>query len=102
MIPRPPRSTLFLHDALPILVQIKEHLRLEWLVFTTCHIRNGTSLIWDRGVQSLPAGSGRNGMLPGWCCASPLRSRSSGDRKSTRLNASHSQISYAVFFLIYK
>src|SRR5688572_32191971 len=33
---------------------------------------------------------------PGWCAVT--RSRT-GDRKSTRLNSSHSQISYAVFCL---
>src|SRR5205085_2952346 len=32
---------------------------------------------------------------PGWCC----RMAFSQDRKSTRLNSSHSQISYAVFCL---
>src|SRR2546430_4269758 len=32
-------------------------------------------------------------------CAQPRQSRSSRDRKSTRLNSSHSQISYAVFCL---
>src|SRR5271163_748718 len=33
------------------------------------------------------------------CASSGLMPRSSGDRKSTRLNSSHDQISYAVFCL---
>src|SRR2546427_2322594 len=33
------------------------------------------------------------------CCSPPLKRAARGDRKSTRLNSSHSQISYAVFCL---
>src|SRR2546430_11395193 len=70
MIRRPPRSTLFsLHDALPI----------SFFMFTTFTDRDGK-------YQLLAfAESGFD----------PL----SRDRKSTRLNSSHSQISYAVFCL---
>src|SRR6266567_4786423 len=39
-----------------------------------------------------PPGRGRDGLLP-------RQARRQGDRKSTRLNSSHSQISYAVFCL---
>src|SRR2546430_4422816 len=42
---------------------------------------------------------GRSNSLPIWCRVSPLLQRSHIDRKSTRLNSSHSQISYAVFCL---
>src|SRR5438270_10110288 len=35
----------------------------------------------------------------GCCCSAPGGSSLSRDRKSTRLNSSHSQISYAVFCL---
>src|SRR5688572_31504306 len=61
--------TLSLHDALPILMR-------EW----TCAARSSP-------VLSLPW------LLP------PLPQRPPVDRKSTRLNSSHSQISYAVFCL---
>src|SRR5476651_2795601 len=60
MIRRPPRSTLFLHDALPI---------------------------WRRKSWS--------GARENW----PTVTLRSGDRKSTRLNSSHANISYAVFCL---
>src|SRR2546430_7417502 len=66
--------TLSLHDALPI--------------------SRGTGP-W--GIQArardVPARGARIG------CAEDLAPRAHGDRKSTRLNSSHSQISYAVFCL---
>src|SRR5256886_6958948 len=42
---------------------------------------------------------GATGRCPGRCVDPPHRSAASRDRKSTRLNSSHSQISYAVFCL---
>src|SRR5689334_24137874 len=66
--------TLSLHDALPI--------------------------SWRAGFSSRGAGGGRGEKR---CCsrAGPLLrdARFAGDRKSTRLNSSHSSISYAVFCL---
>src|SRR2546430_10001703 len=45
----------------------------------------------------------RRASSPAMCCSRSARSRPgrtrTGDRKSTRLNSSHSQISYAVFCL---
>src|SRR2546427_9270254 len=87
MIRRPPRSTLFsLHDALPI----STYLAME--AFT------GQANGWIG--QS--ARMGVRSSQPAW--RSALRPYSDGcgskvDRKSTRLNSSHSQISYAVFCL---
>src|SRR2546430_4349639 len=75
MIRRPPRSTLFpLHDALPIF-QIRS--------------RANISLIWRKTKQH----QGKLDLL------TRRRPQSVQDRKSTRLNSSHSQISYAVFCL---
>src|SRR2546427_1841369 len=72
MIRRPPRSTLFPYTTL----------------FRSCHGQEqpfGDANVFRRGAverqRSLPARHRR------------------GDRKSTRLNSSHSQISYAVFCL---
>src|SRR2546430_6621555 len=67
--------TLSLHDALPICAR---------------HRQGGRSAHRDhRGVPALRAPA-----------AAQARARGSGqDRKSTRLNSSHSQISYAVFCL---
>src|SRR2546430_17718197 len=72
--------TLSLHDALPICSLFKRGVRSA-----------------ERGIESEPPhvgcyevhGEGEP----------PKFGRESGDRKSTRLNSSHSQISYAVFCL---
>src|SRR2546430_9590654 len=70
MIRRPPRSTLFPYTTL---------------------FRSGlvptSALSSDAGVAGLPAKSLK------------INERFNADRKSTRLNSSHSQISYAVFCL---
>src|SRR5688572_32184964 len=75
--------TLSLHDALPILASGSVEL------MTACDSRTGTdsrssTLRCSRGATSAETSTVR-----------PSRS----DRKSTRLNSSHSQISYAVFCL---
>src|SRR2546427_6097915 len=69
MIRRPPRSTLFPYTTL----------------FRSLPGRRGADRVAGAGVQ--PGGSTGDGMAGG------------PDRKSTRLNSSHSQISYAVFCL---
>src|SRR2546427_6980171 len=69
MIRRPPRSTLFPYTTL----------------FRSLH----EPVAGDHRVEPLPHPLHRH----------PLRRRHVGDRKSTRLNSSHSQISYAVFCL---
>src|SRR2546430_8982320 len=76
MIRRPPRSTLFPYTTL----------------FRSVGRRAGT----DRAAAA--AGPGR---FPGTQGFGPCIPESPGerDRKSTRLNSSHSQISYAVFCL---
>src|SRR2546427_12020225 len=77
MIRRPPRSTLFPYTTLfrsPILLE-----------FAGSHENVPPSGVpRGRGPRRGPAAAGAAG---------------SGDRKSTRLNSSHSQISYAVFCL---
>src|SRR5256886_8579827 len=91
MIRRPPRSTLFpyttlfrsrfqetkatANDSLPLYVRHGGH--------------GGQGLSWSRGI------------LQGDSCAESRRPEHElqPDRKSTRLNSSHSQISYAVFCL---
>src|SRR2546430_10946942 len=81
MIRRPPRSTLFPYTTL----------------FRSA--RSGLQRLADRGFENLsgdgPAGHERtpSGRVE------HQRVRLPEDRKSTRLNSSHSQISYAVFCL---
>src|SRR5438132_10864880 len=76
MMPRPPRSTLFpyttLFRSVPVSVLIRDH----QISFGPQHDR-----------RLIPAAS------------LVVRTRSGGDRKSTRLNSSHTVISYAVFCL---
>src|SRR2546430_9018874 len=94
MIRRPPRSTLFpyttLFRSLALLgeagdQEADEHDR-------TAHGAHDRA---DRGIQvnGRPVGRGDVEARPGG------RGREHEDRKSTRLNSSHSQISYAVFCL---
>src|SRR2546430_7944157 len=71
MIRRPPRSTLFPYTTL----------------FRSAH----------GGRRAVRADTVRDGVRRG--CGKGARARILGDRKSTRLNSSHSQISYAVFCL---
>src|SRR2546430_12183411 len=73
MIRRPPRSTLSLHDALPI--------SFASLVSPTRFARSYRSHVGEVDLTARRVIIGRQ------------------DRKSTRLNSSHSQISYAVFCL---
>src|SRR2546427_9277085 len=70
--------TLSLHDALPIYPGPRRPARC----------------IGRRGPFDAPLGDDLQG-----ADARPARSRRRRDRKSTRLNSSHSQISYAVFCL---
>src|SRR2546430_7319467 len=72
MIRRPPRSTLF--------------------PYTTLFRSLDQRLVYGQSPQSRHLGSG-SAARPASCAISTV------DRKSTRLNSSHSQISYAVFCL---
>src|SRR5688572_32772471 len=79
MIRRPPRSTLFPYTTL----------------FRSHHDAADGRL---GGPQAAPGGRG-DGEHPGGHALRPHGGQGPRDRKSTRLNSSHSQISYAVFCL---
>src|SRR2546427_6719306 len=83
MIRRPPRSTLFPYTTL---------FRSGWLPA----IERGVMVLGADGEPQ--AWAGRHRFVPARDTAE-LRSVITQDRKSTRLNSSHSQISYAVFCL---
>src|SRR5689334_24347558 len=86
MIRRPPRSTLFLHDALPISERLERWATLDGHDGRRLRV---SSALKARRARAIPAAQkGREK----W-------ERRSRDRKSTRLNSSHSSISYAVFCL---
>src|SRR5947207_6288141 len=79
MIRRPPRSTLFPYTTL----------------FRSPHLQPPRGLVCGPcGTRKRAAAGARGGRL-----ARPARSRTRKDRKSTRLNSSHTVISYAVFCL---
>src|SRR5688572_32255289 len=82
MIQRPPRSTLFPYTTL---------FRSEGSPTTACRRTART--------QSHPQTISRSAPPSAQARKSSHRSPNSADRKSTRLNSSHSQISYAVFCL---
>src|SRR5688572_31807126 len=83
MIRRPPRSTLFPYTTLFRSRRISESGSLSRPA--VCRL-NGDLRVFPRGAAGI-AGAAGGGFRQG------------ADRKSTRLNSSHSQISYAVFCL---
>src|SRR2546430_8718248 len=98
MIRRPPRSTLFpyttLFRSLPMLVglfglALALDLRLEQFQARWAEIGAGALWAFASGAS----------MTVVYYLNSHILKAVDGDRKSTRLNSSHSQISYAVFCL---
>src|SRR2546430_3872384 len=79
MIRRPPRSTLFPYTTL----FRSHHCRLANVAFGSFASVPARLLVGQRRPRLMS-------IRPNYC---------GGDRKSTRLNSSHSQISYAVFCL---
>src|SRR2546427_2937546 len=95
MIRRPPRSTLF-----PYTTLFRSNRQVDGRLAREAapELANAGGTVgsrhlgWhDRGIRGVPR-SGR-GNVAG------IEGGDDGDRKSTRLNSSHSQISYAVFCL---
>src|SRR2546427_8045928 len=96
MIRRPPRSTLFPYTTLSrsegALAGREEFRQPEAFHPRLC---NRGRVAGEQGT--VLEGGRRLGCM--WCHPPVARVGSVEDRKSTRLNSSHSQISYAVFFL---
>src|SRR3712207_7188239 len=92
MIRRPPRSTLFPYTTL------FRSRRLAALVGRRDRARRALLLLPGQGQHPLPHDhlAGHAAWLR-W--PQPALRRAGGDRKSTRLNSSHANISYAVFCL---
>src|SRR2546430_2936237 len=90
MIRRPPRSTLFPYTTLFRSVR-KSESRVERIRGRIAEVIKAV-VIPERALV-LPAALQEH---PG---LQRMRAHDPGDRKSTRLNSSHSQISYAVFCL---
>src|SRR3712207_7730950 len=102
MIRRPPRSTLFPYTTLfrseqrlPVRVQVAVEAELEGEVPRDRH-EGGV----DREAQEAARGERHQRAAPSGSAsrtAPTTRSWTDADRKSTRLNSSHANISYAVF-----
>src|SRR3712207_9491166 len=102
MIRRPPRSTLFPYTTLfrSLACSLAEAL---WLLQRTDHIESIERNLREKVVEPGFHYPMRNGALAlGWLCALQGRMDEAerwfarADRKSTRLNSSHANISYAV------
>src|SRR3712207_7422349 len=89
MIRRPPRSTLSLHDALPISTQ-----RADEVTRTVAAQAQRLSELQNQ----VPEAERRLQQVRE-VQASTETELANADRKSTRLNSSHANISYAVFCL---
>src|SRR3712207_7590193 len=91
MIRRPPRSTLFPYTTLFRSKEILGSKEIKGVVFYCPDCDEDHYLAWD-----LLAGNLQELLNAG---ESPVHEPAFEDRKSTRLNSSHANISYAVFCL---
>src|SRR3712207_8801689 len=94
MIRRPPRSTLF-----PYTTLFRSSTAMPYPPFPSCH--EDTKVV-DASPNPLPCEErGSAAPLPVPAAGPPQEEEGlgEGDRKSTRLNSSHANISYAVFCL---
>src|SRR2546427_3922036 len=89
MIRRPPRSTLFPYTTLFRSLRALDLCFLVLAIDLTVQASRTCSQRWSNCSDCSPADL-LSALLRGW---------EQVDRKSTRLNSSHSQISYAVFCL---
>src|SRR3712207_7768644 len=91
MIRRPPRSTLFPYTTLfrsDAIVQVD-----------LCAICGSDLHLMDGFVPGMCKGDVLGHEMMGHVVETGRRANGAGDRKSTRLNSSHANISYAVFCL---
>src|SRR5688572_33105479 len=87
VLPRPPLSSLFPYPTLFRSADVALSSRVE-------RRAPQPTLVLHRSMRERRHHASRGGQRDGFCGGAPGQ-----DRKSTRLNSSHSQISYAVFSL---
>src|SRR3712207_8488310 len=88
MIRRPPRSTLFPYTTLFRSQNVRFFQRLHWQSLEEISVCNHPHHLMEADLNYYPPSTESRPILPSW-----------QDRKSTRLNSSHANISYAVFCL---
>src|SRR3712207_9023608 len=99
MIRRPPRSTLFpLHDALPIYPMVKKSYMSSAKMRVLKPKLDAATSQYNKPEDQMQK---QQAMMAEYAKygVSPLSGCFPIDRKSTRLNSSHANISYAVFCL---
>src|SRR2546430_3941218 len=100
MIRRPPRSTLFPYTTLFRSARFSREVVATMIGLASAAFGVVAALAWNTAITAwfndiFPNEGGRVSALFVYAVVVTLI----GDRKSTRLNSSHSQISYAVFCL---
>src|SRR2546428_6008211 len=94
MIRRPPRSTLF-----PYTTLFRSELDVDEATLPVLTEQMSRILEFVAQIGAVPASESAKPFVPGPDAVSFRDARHLLDRKSTRLNSSHDQISYAVFCL---
>src|SRR3712207_8558060 len=94
MIRRPPRSTLF-----PYTTLFRSEARLTSLAFEADLASADGMRTASRSARPFDLPAHASGSWPFELRSSPQLENDLADRKSTRLNSSHANISYAVFCL---
>src|SRR3712207_7567420 len=94
MIRRPPRSTLFPYTTL--FRSFERIVRFDQLEMGLAALEQGGEEAPEMAVDLLEGGEQPH---PALAVEAPDRAAQAVDRKSTRLNSSHANISYAVFCL---
>src|SRR2546430_195831 len=92
MIRRPPRSTLF-----PYTTLFRSKIASHFPISSNCSLDAAETCVSPNSVESFSCGS--ISIALSFQLKQPYPAHEDEDRKSTRLNSSHSQISYAVFCL---
>src|SRR2546427_3265294 len=101
MIRRPPRSTLFPYTTLfrSLFVELGEHARRDAQLPMAPGTADEADILAQTDARDLARDERRRDPQPRGEEMRLLGIGDERDRKSTRLNSSHSQISYAVFCL---
>src|SRR5438034_8123463 len=96
MIQRPPRSTLF-----PYTTLFRSNKTSTTDLYFAKYDSSGTVQFAKQvsGIESLPTGIDGANLIGGISLSKTIHNKLYSDRKSTRLNSSHTVISYAVFCL---